>query len=679
MSAAVSFPSYAARLRGSRTAADSARQSGQNSAMWVRVVLATILAFASVAGAQPLPGTKPLDFRGDPAAAMVEGIGRYLERIRPWYAARRNPDPNELRRLIGAIDRRAEPVVMELVGTVDQSPVLVSADSFEVLAVRWPVLEGVSGEGLYLRQFSGPRHLVIYLPETDREPEQCPEIFEFAAAGADVFVPLLLSSVHPPPPAPGGWAKQQSEREWVLRMAFPLGRHPVGLEVQQVLALVDWWKQKYPDRLVEIAGAGDGAWAAAFAAVLDPRIALVETGMLGIEPPGWRDQPLYRNIFGLARFFGEQDIRALLRFRLGTAPRAMATPIRIPLRNAEARRLRFVRQFEEYLGRLARRSRRVRDELWANIRGSSPEEWRRAAAPLERRIREEMLGELPPETAAPEPRSRPLPPAPHFRGWEVMLQARPEFFAWGVLLVPASLPEERIPLVVVQHGLQGRPQDLFGQKPDSRAFAVYRNFAETLVREGWAVYLPQNLYTGDFRHLVRMAHPLGLTQYSFIREQYRVALDWLQTLPFIDAQRIGFYGLSYGGKTALRVPPFEPRFRAVVCAGDFNEWVGKLVTTEEPWSYMFTEEYDMLEWNLAHTASHAELAMLIAPRPFLVERGHRDGVGIDEWVLGEYARVRRFYDEMGIGDRTGIALFNGPHRVDGQEALRFLKKWLTEP
>jgi hypothetical protein len=333
---------------------------------------------------------------------------------------------------------------------------------------------------------------------------------------------------------------------------------------------------------------------------------------------------------------------------------------------------------EDFLQRLARRSRRVRDELWANIRGATPEEWRRAAAPLERRIREEMLGELPPEAVPPRPRTRPLPPAADWRGWEVMLDVRPEFFAYGVLLAPARLPEGRVPLIVVQHGLQGRPQDLFGQKPDSRAHAIYRNFAETLVREGWAVYLPQNLYTGDFRPLVRMAHPLGLTQYSFIREQYRVALDWLVTLPFVDPERIGFYGLSYGGKTALRVPPFEPRFRAAVCAGDFNEWVGKMVRIEEPWSYMFSEEYDMLEWNLAHIASHAELAMLMAPRPFLVERGHRDAVGIDEWVLAEYARVRRFYDEMGIGERTALALFNGPHRVDGAEAVRFLRRWVAE-
>ena len=48
----------------------------------------------------------------------------------------------------------------------------------------------------------------------------------------------------------------------------------------------------------------------------------------------------------------------------------------------------------------------------------------------------------------------------------------------------------------------------------------------------------------------------------------------------------------------------------------------------------------MPEWNLGHTFNYAEMAALIAPRPFMVERGHNDGVGIDEMVAYEYAKVR---------------------------------------
>ena len=56
----------------------------------------------------------------------------------------------------------------------------------------------------------------------------------------------------------------------------------------------------------------------------------------------------------------------------------------------------------------------------------------------------------------------------------------------------------------------------------------------------------------------------------------------------------------------------------------------------------------MVEWNMGHTANYAELAMLMTPRPFMVERGHDDGVAPDEWVAWEYAKVRRHYDKLGI-------------------------------
>ena len=51
------------------------------------------------------------------------------------------------------------------------------------------------------------------------------------------------------------------------------------------------------------------------------------------------------------------------------------------------------------------------------------------------------------------------------------------------------------------------------------------------------------------------SHPLKLSLFSFILGQHQRILEWLGELPFVDRKRIGFYGLSYGGKTAMRVPP----------------------------------------------------------------------------------------------------------------------------
>ncbi len=48
--------------------------------------------------------------------------------------------------------------------------------------------------------------------------------------------------------------------------------------------------------------------------------------------------------------------------------------------------------------------------------------------------------------------------------------------------------------------------------------------------------------------------------------------------------------------------------------------------------------------------NYVELANLMVPRPFMVERSHSDGAGVHERVAFEYAKVKRFYNQLGIAD-----------------------------
>ena len=98
-----------------------------------------------------------------------------------------------------------------------------------------------------------------------------------------------------------------------------------------------------------------------------------------------------------------------------------------------------------------------------------------------------------------------------------------------------------------------------------------------------------------------------------------------------------------------------------------------------PFSYMFVHEYEMYEFDMGNTFDHPEMANLMAPVPFMVERGHDDSVGIDEWVAYAYAPVRRHYTKLGLGERTEIAYFNGPHRIDGNATFAFLRRHLGTP
>ena len=77
-------------------------------------------------------------------------------------------------------------------------------------------------------------------------------------------------------------------------------------------------------------------------------------------------------------------------------------------------------------------------------------------------------------------------------------------------------------------------------------------------------------------------------------------------------------------------------------------------------------------------ANYAEMAALIAPRPFMVERGHHDGVGTDEWVSYEYAKVRRLYAKLGISERTEIEFFDAGHTIHGVGTFEFLRKNLMQ-
>ena len=161
-----------------------------------------------------------------------------------------------------------------------------------------------------------------------------------------------------------------------------------------------------------------------------------------------------------------------------------------------------------------------------------------------------------------------------------------------------------------------------------------------------------------------------------INGQHQRILEWLKAQPFAMPDKIAFYGLSYGGKSAMRTPAVLKDYCLSICSGDFNEWVRKCVSNDLPMSYIHTHEYEIWEWNMGRTFNYAEMAALIAPRPFMVERGHNDGVGIDEWVNYEFAKVRRLYNKLLIGDRATIEHFDGPHMIHGVGTYEFLKEQL---
>jgi dienelactone hydrolase len=337
-------------------------------------------------------------------------------------------------------------------------------------------------------------------------------------------------------------------------------------------------------------------------------------------------------------------------------------------------------QLVTYTQKLWRDSDAVRKEFWKKADASSPEAWEKSCEPYRAYFHEEIIGKLPAPTLPTNPRTRLVYDEPKWTGYEVVLDVYPDVFAAGILLLPKDLkPGEKRPVVVCQHGLEGRPTDVCNPKVKTK---YYRSFGAALADHGYIVYAPQNpyIFENDFRQLLRKGNPLKLSLFSFIIRQHERTLDWLATLPNVDAKRIGFYGLSYGGKTAMRVPAVLKNYRLSICSGDFNEWIGKIVSVDLDRGYMWTREYDMCEFDLGNTFNYAELAGLIAPRPFMVERGHDDGVGTDEMIAWEYAKVRYLYaNRLKLPNRTAIEFLPGHHEIFLKGTLAFLEKHLGKP
>src|SRR4029079_15215084 len=144
----------------------------------------------------------------------------------------------------------------ELVATTTQPALVGRSESYQIFAVRWPSVRDVHGEGLLLVPKGKPIANVIAIPDADQTPEQICGLAEgvpfasqfarrLAENGCRVLVPTVISremAKRAPPGMPG--RANLTNREFVYRPAFELGRHVVGYELQKILAGVDWFTKE---------------------------------------------------------------------------------------------------------------------------------------------------------------------------------------------------------------------------------------------------------------------------------------------------------------------------------------------------------------------------------------------------------------------------------------------------
>jgi dienelactone hydrolase len=252
----------------------------------------------------------------------------------------------------------------------------------------------------------------------------------------------------------------------------------------------------------------------------------------------------------------------------------------------------------------------------------------------------------------------------------VKYQVEVGIFADGYLLTPAAT-NAKSPAVVVFHPTT--PLQAKGVAGLSADYDEEKWQGVQLVRRGYIVWCPRNYINtegADWSDNVRdvlAGHRAWTGMTRMVWDAIRAA-DFLESLPEVDARRIGCLGHSLGGKEVLYAMAFDERYAAGVSSEGgiglkFSNW-------EAPW-YLGPKIREP-DFSLEN---HQVLA-LVAPRAFLLLAGD-SADGDRSWPFIQ--AVLPIYKLLGASDKIGWLNHHAGHRYPPEAraaAEEFLDKYL---
>ena len=147
----------------------------------------------------------------------------------------------------------------------------------------------------------------------------------------------------------------------------------------------------------------------------------------------------------------------------------------------------------------------------------------------------------------------------------------------------------------------------------------------------------------------------------------------LASLDYVDKDRIGVFGWSMGAHRAWLLAAFSP----LVSTGVSLSWMTLKETQAQPYK---ASDYAMLIPRLRDSHDFPDIALLLAPKPYLFLSGTEDKLFPVHAVERAYARMQSIYSGKGAEGMLRTEFFEGGHHCCKEVqavVVDFLEKNLT--
>jgi len=257
---------------------------------------------------------------------------------------------------------------------------------------------------------------------------------------------------------------------------------------------------------------------------------------------------------------------------------------------------------------------------------------------------------------------------------KVHFQSRPGLYVTGNLYVPKER-DGKLPVIlyVCGHGRVKIDGVSYGNK------ASYQHHGGWFARNGYVCLTIDTLQLGEiegihhgtYREKMWWWNARGYTSAGAEAWNCIRALDYLQSRPEVDPERIGVTGRSGGGAYSWWISALDERIKAAVPVAGItslkNHVVDGCVEGHCDCMYMV----NTYRWDFPL------LAALVSPRPLLISNTDKDRIFPLDGVVDVYTKARRIYELHGKAEHIGLQICEGPHK-DTQELRIHAFHWFNK-